>query len=146
MELLDKKELTAEIAEAQRTDAAKIYDVSHKYMSTTNEKGHRLFYSMSITCRYANNYPWEITIENFFAPSNKGPKGGLVPVTDEKSGTAKSTFYINDMEWCQLAAQLENALRYFESSVYAALYKEAMNIDKRHRESWKNHAENKDVA
>ena len=146
VELLDKGQLEEENVEARRADMAKIYDVCFKYMSTTNEKGHRLFYSMSIICRYTNNYPWEITIENFFAPSTKGPKGGLVPIIDEKSGTSKSTFYINDMEWCQLAAQMEAALRYFESSVYAALYKEAMNIDKKHREAWRNNAESKDVA
>ena len=143
LSLLDKKQLTAEIAGAQRADNAKIYDVSHKYMSTANEKGHRLFYGMSIICRYANKYPWEITIENFFAPGLQGPKGGLVPKIDEKNGAAKSTIYLNDMEWCQLSARLEADMRYFESSVYGTLYKEAMTIDKNHREA-ANHS--KDAA
>lgn len=112
---------------------AKIYDVSHKYMRDTNDQGHRLFYGMSIICQYGNNYPWTITIENFFAPGLQGPKGGLAPKMNEKNGYAKCSIHLNDMEWSQMVTRLDSDIRYFESSCYGTLYKEAMEIDRRHR-------------
>ena len=89
------------ITPARHNSIARVYEVDHKYMRDTNEFGHRLFYSMSIVCQFGNKYPWEVTIENMFAPGLQGPKGGLVPKADEKSSSAKCTFRLNDMEWVQ---------------------------------------------
>lgn len=120
---------------AKRSGVVRVYDVDHKYMRDTNDLGHRLFYSMSIVCQFGNKYPWEITIENVFAPGLQGPKGGLVPKMDEKSSSAKCTFRMSDMEWSQLVNRIESDLRYFEGSCYASLYREAITIDNNRRKA-----------
>ena len=102
---------------AKRSGVVRVYDVDHKYMRDTNDLGHRLFYSMSIVCQFGNKYPWEITIENVFAPGLQGPKGGLVPKMDEKSSSAKCTFRMSDMEWSQLVNRIESDLRYFDGKL-----------------------------
>lgn len=122
---------------SRRSGVVTVYAVDHKYMRDTNELGHRLFYSMSIVCQFGNNYPWEITIENMFAPGLTGPKGGLVPKVDEKSSSAKCTFRLNDMEWAQLINRIHSDLRYFESCCYAGLYREAIGIDNNRRKAAK---------
>lgn len=119
----------------KRGGVVRIYDVDHKYMRDTNAAGHRLFYSMSIVCQFGNNYPWEVTIENIFAPGLPGPKGGLVPKIDEKSSAARCTFRMNDMEWSQLVNRMDADMRYFESCCYGNLYREAMEIDTNHRKA-----------
>lgn len=120
---------------AKRSGVVRVYDVDHKYMRDTNNLGHRLFYSMSIVCQFGNKYPWEVTIENVFAPGLQGPKGGLVPKMDEKSSSAKCTFRMSDMEWSQLVNRMESDLRYFEGSCYAGLYREAITIDNNRRKA-----------
>lgn len=122
---------------ARRSSAVSVYDVDHKYMRDTNEFGHRLFYSMSIVCQFGNKYPWEVTIENMFAPGLQGPKGGLVPKIDEKSSSAKCTFRLNDMEWAQLINRIRSDMQFFESCCYAGLYREAINIDNYRRNAAK---------
>lgn len=120
---------------ARRSSAVRVYDVDHKYMRDTNAAGHRLFYSMSIVCQFGNKYPWEVTIENTFAPGVQGPKGGLVPKMEEKSSYAKCTFRMSDMEWSQIVNRIKSDLQYFESSCYRNLYHEAIAIDNKHRKS-----------
>ena len=121
---------------AKRSSVVKIYEVDHKYMrSGKNELGHWLFYGMSITCQFGNKYPWEVTIENFHAPGLQGPKGGLVPKMDEKSGYAKCTFRMSDMEWSQFINRIASDLKYFESCCYATLYREAITIDNNRRKA-----------
>lgn len=134
--LLDSGKLQKQ-AGARRSSAVHVYDVDHKYMRDTNECGHRLFYSMSIVCQYGNKYPWEVTIENMFAPGLPGPKGGLVPKVDEKSSSARCTFRLNDMEWMQLINRLNSDLQYFESCCYLGLYREAIGMDNNRRKAAK---------
>ena len=122
---------------SRRSGAVSVYNVDHKYMRDTNELGHRLFYSMSIVCQFGNKYPWEVTIENLFAPGLQGPKGGLIPKTDEKSSSAKCTFRLNDMEWAQLVNRIRSDLQFFERCCYAGLYREAINIDNNRRNAAK---------
>ena len=127
-------------AGAKRSGVVHIYDVDHKYMRDTNELGHRLFYSMSIVCLFGNNYPWEVTIENVFAPGLPGPKGGLVPNMEEKSSVTKCTFRMSDMEWAQLVNRLDADIRYFEGSCYVALYREALRIENNRRKAYSSGA------
>lgn len=126
------------ISSAPKSGSTVVYSVDHKYMRDTNEHGHRLFYGMNIVCQYGNKYPWELTIENTYAPEVQGPKGGLIPKMEEKSSQAKCTFRMNDMEWMQFINRIEADMRYFESSCYGTLYKEAITIDGNHRKSAKS--------
>lgn len=137
--LLDSGKLQKQSG-ARRSSVVHVYDVDHKYMRDTNAYGHRLFYSMSIACQYGNKYPWEVTIENMFAPGLPGPQGGLVPKVDEKSSSARCTFRLNDMEWMQLINRLNSDLQYFESCCYLGLYREAIGMDNNRRKAAKAQA------
>jgi len=146
LELLTAGALKQEDAGPAKSGMMTVYSVSHKYMSDTNAQGHRLFYGMTIECWYGNNYPWVITIENFFAPGLQNTKGGLTPKLDEKNGYAKGVIRLNDMEWSQLTTRLESDLKNFESMWYREMYKEAVAIDAAHREAHKAAKEEKAAA
>jgi len=133
--LLDAGALKRENAVQQKSGMQVIYAVSHKYMADTNPQGHRLFYGMSIECYYGNKYPWVITIENLFAPGQQTAKGGLTPKLDEKSGYAKGIIRLNDMEWSRMLSRMESNLQNFETMWYSRMYRDALDIDKAHREA-----------
>lgn len=146
LKLLATGLLKREDAAQMKTGMMTVYNVSHKYMSDTNAQGHRLFYGMSIECWYGNNYPWVITIENFFAPGLQNAKGGLTPKLDEKNSCAKGVIRLNDMEWSQFMIRLELDLKNFEAMWYRDMYKEAVTIDTAHREARKAAQEQKTSA
>ena len=54
---------------------------------------------------------------------------------DEKSGYAKCTFRMSDMEWSQFINRIASDLKYFESCCYATLYREAITIDNNRRKA-----------
>jgi hypothetical protein len=106
-------------------------------MSDTNTQGHRLFYGMSIECRYGNKYPWVVTIENFYAPGQQSIKGGLTPKIDQKSDFARGVISLSDMEWTQMIDCMESNKRNFETLWYSRLYKESIETDKANYKAYK---------
>jgi len=135
--LLDAGTLKQEDASQVKSGMKTIYAVSHKYMADTNAQGHRLFYGMTIECYYGKEYPWVVTIENFFAPGQQTAKGGLTPRMEEKSAHARSIINLSDTEWSQMVSRMESNLQNFETLWYGKLYRESLDIDKANREARK---------
>ena len=100
-----------------------VYKRRCKSTRRANPKGLFLCYNVSVVCQYGMNYPWLVSIENYFAPSVNGK------IDHEKAqGFKNASIRLSDDDWVYVLSQLENEKMMFEMIRFPTLLKRANDI------------------
>lgn len=120
--LFDVGELKSDPVKPQSTSHNNmvVYDKKFKSTRRKNAKGLFLCYNINITCHYHMNYPWVVTIENYYAPSINGK-------IDHKNATDhhKASLRISDDDWSYMVSQFENLKKMYENTQFSSLLERA---------------------
>lgn len=106
-----------------------IYEPSEKYFTSEKEKdseGNYKIYKISVICDPTKNYPFNVTITNYFAPVEIKPNK---TTQIKKSATKKDsilTFTMNltESEWVEIVHRMESAMKNFEQINAQQAYEE----------------------
>ena len=106
-----------------------IYEPSEKYFTSEKEKdseGNYKIYKISVICDPTKNYPFNVTITNYFAPVEVKPNK---TTQIKKSATKKDsilTFTMNltESEWVEIVHKMESAMKNFEQINAQQAYEE----------------------
>ena len=119
LKLLEIGELTTGTAAPQVAgNIMTIYKKDCKYKSTTDEKGNKLVYSISVTCDPTRNFPFEITITNCYAPVSGNSSGQTIVKMSEAVNLKKGTLAVSDSEWLGWVGQAYDLYQNFKVNSY----------------------------
>lgn len=109
-----------------------VYNCRYKSTRRKNPKGLYLCYNVSIKCQFGMKYPWLVSIDNYFAPSESGK------VNHEHAESFKSaSIRLNDADWVYCLSQFENGKKMFELINFPELLKRANQIAREQAEAAK---------
>lgn len=105
------------------TDISGQFEVYRRRCKSTrraNASGLFLCYNVSVVCQFGMNYPWLVSIDNYFAPSVNGK------IDHEKAqGYKNASIRLSDDDWVYVLSQFENEKMMFEMIRFPELLKRA---------------------
>lgn len=133
---LDGNEETAETSSASmpmvpslRFGATTLYEQKMKFLrSNTDDKGNVLVYSIAITYNPAMRYPYDLRIENGYAPIAETATGGFNVEASKIINKVSANFKFGDTEFEEVVDKLYSNCRDFESMMFATQYRKAKRI------------------
>lgn len=133
---LDGNEETAEASSASmpmvpslRFGATTLYEQKMKFLrSNTDDKGNVLVYSIAITYNPAMRYPYDLRIENGYAPIAETATGGFNVEASKIINKISATFKFGDAEFEEVVDKLYSNCRDFESMMFSTQYRKAKRI------------------
>lgn len=99
-----------------------IYSTDYKFMTTKNEAGHNLIYSVSVVYEPAMKYPYNLNITNCYAPVKTEANGQKNIQMSEATGMMKSSLAMSEAEWFTVMDRLMRTLNNFENNNFPKLY------------------------
>lgn len=114
--LLDAGELSCVEAGGSNTLAFPVYSAEYKYFRTKDKEGNNLCYQVKILFDSSKNYPFEVTIENFYAPVRDNKI-----VFNKAKGKTKEVISLSNSEFVFVLDRIKVTKEAFENKVFNAL-------------------------
>ena len=94
-------------------------------VSKKDDNGNAMVYSITIKCHLNNDgYPWEVNIQNWYAPVSKAEDGSL-RVGARATEVVSKSFFISDTDWYGSVYSIERTVKNFEAMIYPEMYQMA---------------------
>lgn len=118
--LFEAGELKEQKTKDTTRDSMTIYHKEYKSTRRANPKGLYLCYNVSVDCQFNMDYPWQIRIDNYYAPSVNGK------IDHKKAeGRKSASIRLMDDDWLLCISQFENLKNLYESRCFSELLERA---------------------
>lgn len=103
-----------------------VYDKQYKHLKTNSLPNGKCFvYSISIFLHTGKKYPWEIKIDNCYAPVEQDNR----IVFSQAEGHKSSSMNLSDEEFVYTVNRLTKTTQYFENSIFGYQYQKVKSND-----------------
>ncbi len=121
----------------------------HPNMYKEKKYDKNFVYEIGITCYPENNYPYVVSIENYYATVEKKKDGTLnVLKSDTAQDLVNVDFYLSVKDWNTLIQAINTNMRQYENAIAVTQFRDADTADEENRKAAANSkaSENKAVG
>ena len=124
------EEINSGAGTAVASDVKTIYDSGIKpLVSRQDSEGRSLIYRIVVTFDVEKRYPFEVAIENCYAPVRKTDKGALNVVMGEAVNKATVRFSLSELEGMACLNAMKTTVGKFEAAAFPMQYRLAKKIE-----------------